>query len=467
MILSRYLAGLFLFILLVLSLLLPRPSSAGPPLQEHDSPDPASTPEQPADESIDWANVELQEGRERYLPEGASPPPPETPSAPEERRPVPGDTEASPPESAPPPAAAEPDTSDPVSPQGGITYVVKEGDTVYALARQYSLTVADLAVANDLADPRVIYPGDTLVIPDASATTPEPAAAATPEPPEDENAYVVRSGDNPYRIARRFGVPVEALIKLNNITNPTRLKVGQVLIIPGPDVTAPPAPAPKEPQATIPPTAAADGTYVVRQGDTLYEISRRFDITMATLIAANDLADPRRLDVGQVLVIPDTELESASTPPPAPPTATAPPPTATAPPPTPVVEETPVPQDTGFIWPVEGGTISQYFRYGHGAIDILLPVGTPIVAAADGVIEFSGWNNYGYGWLIIVDHGNGFRTLYAHQSELLVDVDQKVKQGELIGKSGHTGYSTHPHLHFEIILNNVLKDPCSYLPGGC
>ena len=94
-------------------------------------------------------------------------------------------------------------------------------------------------------------------------------------------------------------------------------------------------------------------------------------------------------------------------------------------------------------------------------------MGTPIVAAADGVIEFSGWNNYGYGWLTIIDHGNGFRTLYAHQSELLVEVDQEVRQGQLIGESGHTGWSTHPHLHFEIILNNVLKNPCAYLPGGC
>lgn len=467
MVLSRYLVGLFLLVLLVLSLLLPRPSSAGPPVQQDNGVDQASTPRPTGDDAaVDWANVELREERNSYLPEAGTPTPPDTPGAPGESRPEPGDTAPSPPEGETP-RAAEPGTPGAISPEGGAHYVVKRGDTVYDIAGRYGLTVAVLAAANNLADPSVIFPGEVLLIPDesgsvaqaetAAAVTAAPAAAATPDVPGEGNSYTVRSGDNPYRIARRFGVPVQTLIEINHITNPTRLKVGQVLIIPGPDATAPLAP---EPQATLPATEAADGAYVVRPGDTLYGIARRLGMTTAALAGVNDLPDPRRLDVGQVLVIPNPESESAATPLP-------PSPTATAPPPTPTVEETPAPQDTGFIWPVEGGTISQYFRYGHGAIDILLPVGTPIVAAADGVIEFSGWNNYGYGWLTIIDHGNGFRTLYAHQSELLVETDQEVRQGQLIGKSGHTGWSTHPHLHFEIILNHVLKDPCAYLPGGC
>lgn len=461
MVLSRYLVGLFLLVLLVLSLLVPRPSSAGPSLQQMDGPDRASPPPPTDDDpAVDWENMELREGRDTYLPEGGTPPPPG------EWRPEPGDTAPSPPEGEPP-RTTEPGTPDAIAPEGGVRYVVQPGDTVYDIAGRYGLTVAVLAAANNLTDPGVIFPGEVLLIPDgsgsvaeaetAAAVTAEPAAAATPDLSGEGNTYTVRSGDNPYRIARRFGVPVQTLIEINHITNPTRLKVGQLLIIPGPDVTVPPAP---EPQATLPATAAADGTYIVRPGDTLYEIARRLGATTAALAAANDLADPRRLDVGQVLIIPDPESESAPTPLP-------PSPTATAPPPTPTVEQTPAPQDTGFIWPVEGRTIAQYFRYGHGAIDILLPVGTPIVAAADGVIEFSGWNNYGYGWLTIIDHGNGFRTLYAHQSELLVEADQEVRQGQLIGKSGHTGWSTHPHLHFEVILNHVLKDPCAYLPGGC
>jgi len=462
MVLPRHLFGLFLLLLLALSLLFPRPSSAGPPVQQGDGSDRVSTPLPAGDDdgAVDWENVELREDRDSYLPEGGTPP------SRGESRPEPGDTTPSSPESTPPPAT-EASTSEIIAPQGGTTYVVQHGDTVYDIASRYGLTVAVLSAANKLADPSVIFPGQVLAIPDESgsiaaaepvaAVTAAPAATGTPDVHAEGTAYTVRSGDNPYRIARRFGVPVQTLMDFNNITNPTRLDVGQVLIIPGGDATAPPPP---EPQATLPANEAADGTYVMRRGDTLYEIARRIGTTTAALIAVNDIANPRRLDVGQVLVLPNSEMESESTP--LPPSSTA---TATPLPPT--VEQTPVPQETGFIWPVEGRTIAQYFRYGHGAIDILLPVGTSIVAAADGVVEFSGWNNYGYGWLTIIDHGNGFRTLYAHQSELLVEAEQEVSQGQLIGKTGHTGWSTHPHLHFEVILNNVLKDPCTYLPGGC
>jgi len=455
MILSRYAAGLFLLALLALSLLLPRPSVAGPPLQEGSDADPASTPRPPGDANVDWANVELREGRGSYLPEGSTSPPQPTPSAPEEWRSEPGDTAPSPPTNEPP-SAAEPGTSDAVSPGAGALYVVRPGDTVYDIAGRYGLTVAALAAANNLADPSMIYADDELVIPGSSAATPEPAVAATPVLPEAGNTYTVRSGDNPYRIARRFGVPVQALMDANHITNPTRLTVGQLLIIPGSHDTVPPEP----PAEAVTATAPAEGAYVVRPGDTLYQLARRFGTTTAALIAANDIADPRRLAVGQVLAIPGSQAESAGTPPP-------PSPAATAPAPTPVVEATPEPQETGFIWPAEGGTIIQYYRYGHSGIDIILPVGTPLVAAADGVVEFAGWNNYGFGWITVVDHGNGFRTLYAHQSELLVEAGQEVRQGQLIGKSGHTGWSTHPHLHFGILLNYAPKDPCTHLPGGC
>lgn len=459
MVLSRYLVGICSLVLVLLSFLLPRPSNARSPLQE-DGSDPVSTsrpPDRgtPEGSNVDWSNVELNGGRDSHLPQGAPSPPLATPSAPEPWRPEPGNAEPAPLQADPPPAV-EPGPSGAISSDGGNTYVVRSGDTAYEIAGRYGVTVAALAAANNLTDPSMIYAGDVLVIPDTGATTPEPVLTSTPEAPAEGNIYTVRSGDSPYLIARRFGVPVQTLMDVNHITNPTRLSVGQRLIIPGMDVAAPPAPG--EPQATVPAKSAADGDYVVRSGDTLYEIARRFGTSTSSLTSANKLANPHRLAVGQVLVIPDAEPESVSTP--------APSPAATVPPPVPVVE-TPPPQETGFIWPVEGRAIAQYFRYGHRAIDIYLPIGTPIVATADGVVEFSGWNNYGLGWLTVVDHGNGFRTLYAHQSELLVRAGQEVTQGELIGRSGHTGWSTHPHLHFGILLNYAPQDPCTYLPGGC
>mgnify|MGYP001796251085 CR=1 FL=1 len=86
----------------------------------------------------------------------------------------------------------------------------------------------------------------------------------------------------------------------------------------------------------------------------------------------------------------------------------------------------------------------------HRGVDIAAPTGTPIVASAPGVVEHAGWNNGGYGNLVDIRHADGSLTRYAHNSRLHVEVGQSVQQGELIAEMGSTGYSTGPHLHFEI-----------------
>ncbi|CDM96605.1 MAG: peptidoglycan DD-metalloendopeptidase family protein [Limnospira sp. PMC 1291.21] len=107
----------------------------------------------------------------------------------------------------------------------------------------------------------------------------------------------------------------------------------------------------------------------------------------------------------------------------------------------------------GYIWPAEGILTSGYgWRWGrmHRGIDIAGPVGTPILAAAPGVVIFSGWNSGGYGNLVELEHPDGSVTLYAHNHRNLVSKGQKVTQGQLIAEMGSTGFSTGPHLHFEI-----------------
>lgn len=94
----------------------------------------------------------------------------------------------------------------------------------------------------------------------------------------------------------------------------------------------------------------------------------------------------------------------------------------------------------------------------HRGIDIGCPTGTPVYACADGKVEISGWNN-SYGYYIVISHGSGYTTLYAHNSSLVVKAGQTVKRGELIAKSGSTGNSSGPHLHLEISINGVLQDP--------
>ncbi|MEB3124715.1 MAG: peptidoglycan DD-metalloendopeptidase family protein [Synechococcales bacterium] len=107
----------------------------------------------------------------------------------------------------------------------------------------------------------------------------------------------------------------------------------------------------------------------------------------------------------------------------------------------------------GYIWPTKGSLTSGFgWRWGrmHRGIDIAGPVGTPIVAAAEGVVVTSGWNSGGYGNLVEIRHADGSLTLYAHNQRILVEEGQRVTQGQLIAEMGSTGFSTGPHLHFEI-----------------
>ena len=123
------------------------------------------------------------------------------------------------------------------------------------------------------------------------------------------------------------------------------------------------------------------------------------------------------------------------------------------------------PASSGLIWPATGPITSPYgMRWGklHPGIDIGVGMGVPIHAAASGRVIVSGYSG-GYGNLIVIDHGNGLATAYAHQSRLGASVGQDVSQGEVIGYVGSTGYSTGPHLHFEVRVNGSPVDPLGYL----
>lgn len=120
------------------------------------------------------------------------------------------------------------------------------------------------------------------------------------------------------------------------------------------------------------------------------------------------------------------------------------------------------------IWPTTGVVTSPYgLRWGgsdfHPGIDIANDLGTPIVATADGVVEYAGWNSGGYGNMVDINHGNGMMTRYGHASQVLVTAGQQVARGQVIALMGSTGFSTGPHVHYEVHVNGQRVNPISYL----
>ena len=122
----------------------------------------------------------------------------------------------------------------------------------------------------------------------------------------------------------------------------------------------------------------------------------------------------------------------------------------------------PAPAATGLIWPVAGGSVSQYFHAGHLAVDIAAPAGNAVIAAQGGVVTWAGWRNNGGGNVISIDHGNGMITTYNHLGNIWVSSGQYVAAGQTIAPVGCTGICTGPHVHFEVRMNGIIDNPMRY-----
>ena len=231
----------------------------------------------------------------------------------------------------------------------------------------------------------------------------------------------------------------------NSLKNKDDLKIGQTL--------------------TIPPVNGL--VITVRTSDTLQTLAAKYHSDPADIIDVNGLADPV-LVVGQTLTIPGARSAQIPTPKPTPTPAKRP-----------VVSSSggggggttrPPAQYTGgkLSWPVAGGYISQYFHYGHYAIDIAADTGTRVMAAASGTVIFAGWKNNGGGYQVWIAHGSNLYTTYNHMSSISVGRGQSVSRGQQVGRVGMTGNATGPHLHFEVWIGpvwdgGVRVNPLNYL----
>jgi murein DD-endopeptidase MepM/ murein hydrolase activator NlpD len=180
----------------------------------------------------------------------------------------------------------------------------------------------------------------------------------------------------------------------------------------------------------------------VAAGDTLDSIAQSTGVSADQIVSYNGLTDTN-LVIGQRLIIPGARGTAIATPKPAPRTSKPSRGTTYRPPPATY-------SGGAFAWPVPGGTISQYFHYGHPAIDIAAPYGSRVVAAAGGSVTFAGWNDNGGGYQIWISHGSGLYTTYNHLSAINVGVGERVGRAQQVGRVGQSGWATGPHLHFEV-----------------
>src|SRR5712691_6246161 len=304
---------------------------------------------------------------------------------------------------------------------GGTTIIVGTSDTLDTLSRRYNVSPAAILQANGYKGPRALSPGQQLIMPRPTATAAAPASKAVAATSAAPSVHVVNRGDTLLSIARRNHVSVAELAKANSLDPSAKLKLGMKLTVPGAKTAA------------VAPAAGAQSATVA--------------MPPATKLAAAT-GDPQQ----------KVRLASATTTP------------------AELSAETPVKasEATGalptFRWPVRGKVITSYGAKTNGkandGINLAVPEGTPVKAAEDGVVAYSGNELKGYGNLVLVRHSNGYVTAYAHASELLVKRGDTIKRGQTIAKSGQSGEVGSPQLHFEIRKGSAPVDPLQFLNGA-
>lgn len=274
-----------------------------------------------------------------------------------------------------------------------------------------------------------------LVYKPSLTTTGQASQGATVTQRTEITYYIVQNGDTVSSIAQHFGLTANTILWANNLTLRSLIRPGDTL--------------------TILPYSGV--LYTVKSGDTISKIAAIYGIETDKILSCNSLASG--LKAGQKIIVPGAkQIAEVAVTPKVTKTQTGLSLISN------FVQSTPT-KNTGsgkMAWPTQGHTITQYFSWRHTAVDIANKKGTPVYAAADGVVIFAGWAT-GYGNSVVIDHGNGLKTRYGHASKLFVSVGDEVSRGENIMAMGSTGWSTGPHVHFEVIVNGTKINPLNYI----
>src|SRR5579872_2309483 len=311
-------------------------------------------------------------------------------------------------------------------PAQSMTVIVGTSDTLEILARRYNVTPAAILQANGYKGPRVLSPGQQLIIPRSGAVAAGPASsapasrqvvAAAPAP----SVHVVNRGETLLGIARRNHISVAELARANGIVRAAKLQLGMKLTVPA------------KAAAIAAPAAPPAGTQVA--------------LAPATRMAGMPVDPQQKARLAQTTSVEDAPAVDA-----------------------PIKASEATGALPTFRWPVRGKVITGYGAKTNGkandGINLAVPEGTPVKAAEDGVVAYSGNELKGYGNLVLVRHANGYVTAYAHASELLVKRGDTIKRGQVIAKSGQSGEVASPQLHFEIRKGSTPVDPLQFLSGA-
>ncbi|HEY3247726.1 MAG TPA: LysM peptidoglycan-binding domain-containing protein [bacterium] len=345
------------------------------------------------------------------------------------------------------------------------TVVIREGQALWDIARAHGRSVEAIVAANHLRNAELLRPGQTLIIPAASAGPATPLAPAAVRKPVGGQpvSHVVVAGDTLWSVARRYGLSVSTLARANAMSETALIHPGQRLALAATSAAATPVAS----RRTVPSQAL---TILVTSGQTLSAIAQTYGVSTRALVQANHLRSAHAIRAGQRLTIlgSSTAAQLARRTPVAPAAQTV-----RRTPVTPARVQIPrVSQPLAaslrrgfFRWPARGIITSRFgmrWRRHHNGLDIAAPRGTPIYAGRAGMVIFAGWY-FGYGLAVLLSHGGGVMSIYGHASALLVHTGQTVSAGQQIARVGCTGSCTGNHVHFEVRINGRPVNPLRYL----